>query len=269
MEQLDILGVSAKCSVFSLAQSQDFGGSSPKPPLRIGDLLVRLDGVRQQIDPWSNIETFINKCKDIGLSGVDKPFYEAWMASLPPESSFMVPDTLHGIHKMVYDHILQWMLSLVGKKEFDYRLSILQPMVGIRSWPQGISTLKQLTGRDHRAISRLIVAVAEENTRKSAFKAIRLLLEFLAMAQCSFFTEASIRALKEKLDDFHDIKADILLSGGRKSKGPWSSVDEDFGIAKLEAFLSFPRLIVEMGALYQYTTQGTEHCHVPFVRTPF
>ncbi|KAF9521684.1 hypothetical protein CPB83DRAFT_900401 [Crepidotus variabilis] len=228
-----------------------------------GDRIKQLDILGEV--GWSKIKTFINKCKNIGLSGVDKPFYEAWMASLPSEFSFMIPNTLHIIHKMVHDHILQWILSLVGKKEFDYRLSILQPMVGIQSWPQDISTLKQLTDWDYQAISWLIVAVgvrgqkpenkkeiadkhcieiagehgedntggqqvlkAHENTQKSASKAIQLLLEFLAMAQCSSFTEASIRALKEKLDDFHNIKADILLSGGRKSKGPWSLVDENF-----------------------------------------
>ncbi|KAF8808092.1 hypothetical protein BYT27DRAFT_7041780, partial [Phlegmacium glaucopus] len=47
----------------------------------------------------------------------------------------------------------------VGAAELDFCFSVLHQHVGFRQFKEGILSLKQVTGREHREIQRYIVAV--------------------------------------------------------------------------------------------------------------
>ena len=52
-------------------------------------------------------------------------------------------------HKMFWDHDAQWCIHTVGPAEIDFRFSILHPHTGFQQFLEGISKLKQVTGREH------------------------------------------------------------------------------------------------------------------------
>ncbi|KAI6000085.1 hypothetical protein EDD15DRAFT_2147104, partial [Pisolithus albus] len=49
-------------------------------------------------------------------------------------------------------------VAATGAVELDFRFSVIQTLVGYRAFKEGISKLKQVTGRDHRAVQRYIIA---------------------------------------------------------------------------------------------------------------
>ena len=71
-------------------------------------------------------------------------------------SLFLTPDALHAWHKFFFDYPLQWVINIMGGNELDRRMAALQPRVGVRHWKQGISKLKQCTGREHRKLQKII-----------------------------------------------------------------------------------------------------------------
>lgn len=159
-EQRLIACVSGNASPISTAILTNFGDSTAHPRRTGAFTLSRIADVCAQFDPISQLPAFTAACHKKELNGVHQPFWQHWGTADP--SIFLTPDALHAWHKMFFDHPLRWIMNIVGAKEFDRRLSILQPRVGIRSWPNGVSKLKQLTGREHRALEKLVIAIAGE-----------------------------------------------------------------------------------------------------------
>ena len=63
-------------------------------------------------------------------------------------------------------------------EEIDFRFSVLHPHVGYRHFKEGISKLKQVTGREHRDVQRYIVGTAP----KEFVVAICALIDFRYLA---------------------------------------------------------------------------------------
>ena len=101
------------------------------------------------------------------ICGVYQPLWHNWGLAEP--SLFLTPDALHQWHKFFYDHILKWVINIMGGPKLDYCLMALQPHVCSHQWPQGVSTLKQCTGQDHQALETLIVAVAAGTTPTKSY----------------------------------------------------------------------------------------------------
>ncbi|KAI6005577.1 hypothetical protein EDD15DRAFT_2191043 [Pisolithus albus] len=89
------------------------------------------------------------------------------------------------------------------------------------SFGEGVSKLKQVTGRDHHAVQRYIVGVIVGAVPPKFLLSINALLSFCYLAQMPHFDHDALARVEMALKTFHDNKAAIISSGGRQgSNGP-------------------------------------------------
>jgi hypothetical protein len=108
--------------------------------------LVQLELIESTTDLW-DLENYIKASAQYRLNGVHRPFWHDWPLSDP--STFLTPEPLHHWHRMFWDHNAKWCIKVVGAAEIDFRFSTLYPRTGFCHFGEGISKLKQVTGRDH------------------------------------------------------------------------------------------------------------------------
>lgn len=262
-EQLLISCTAAKHSPVSIASSLQFGDNVIYSPRTRDVTLSAIYKACDETDPW-DIPSFYKTTQRYHLNGVYQPFWEDWGIADP--SLFLTPDALHQWHKFFYDHVVKWVINIMGGPELDYRLQSLQPRVGSKHWGNGVSKLKQCTGREHRELETLIVAVAAGAVPDSVLCAIRALLDFIYQAQNVYHYDDTLYALTQALDEFHSHKFSILEAGGRTGK---TGALNHFQIPKLELMQQVVRSIKAMGASYQWTSDVTERCHIVLVKRPY
>lgn len=157
-EQHVIACISLKYSQLSTASTEHFGEVTPHP---LRDRWATLDAIRDachMCDPC-DIAAFYKVClSSFHLNGIILPFWGDWGDACP--SMFLTPDALHQWHKFYYDHCVRWVINMIGGAELDRRLSLLQPWIGTRHWPNGVSTLKQTSRKDHWDLKKLLPVVA-------------------------------------------------------------------------------------------------------------
>jgi hypothetical protein len=142
----------------------------------------------------------------------------------------------------------------------------LQPHVGGCHWANGISKLKQYTGREHHNFQKIIVAVAAGGVHSHVLHAIRALIKFIFQAQSLLIYDEHLHALKEALQEFHFYKNAIVHHGGRCGK---KGLIPHFNIPKLELMQGVIESVCWMGAPYQWMSDITERCHITHVKTPY
>ena len=263
-EQLLIACTSSRNSPISTATAERFGDPTPAPPRLRQQTLDAIKQACTACDPCDNIAAFHKVCLMLRLSGVVQPFWEDWGDACP--SRFLTPDALHAWHKFFFDHCVHWVINIMGGEELDRRLSVLQPHVGTRNWPDGISKLKQTGGRDHQEIERLLAVVAAGAIPGDVLCAIRAITEFIFLAQSTFHCDETLHALSEALREFHHYKPAILAAGGRRGKrGPL----DHFQIPKLKLAQHVSRSTRAMGAPYQWSSDITERCHITHMKNPY
>ncbi|KAH8985112.1 hypothetical protein EDB86DRAFT_3066078 [Lactarius hatsudake] len=202
--------------------------------------------------------------KELSLSGVHLPFWHDWYMADPYH--FLVLEILHTCHKFFYDHPLQWCINAISALEFDSRFKSLHPRVGFRHFGNGVTHVKQMTGREHCDIQRSIVAVIAGTVPPRFLCAIRALVDFIYQVQSPLLTESAIVKFVDALWKFHDEKEAIIAAGTRMgSKGP---IDH-FNIPKLEILHHFACSTKMMGVPIQWTADVTERLHITEVKHPF
>ena len=145
-------------------------------------------------------------------------------------------------------------------------MAALQPHVGSCHWANGISKLKQCTGREHRDLEKILIAVAAGAIPNDVLSALHALVKFIFQAQSLLIYDEHLHALREAFREFHALKNSIIIAGRRLGRnGPILH----FKIPKLEAMGGIAHSVVRMGASYQYTSDITEHCHITHVKTPY
>ncbi|KAI6116481.1 hypothetical protein F5141DRAFT_1187664 [Pisolithus sp. B1] len=200
-EQLMIACVSAKNSPISLATAEQFGDATAQPPRDREHMLQKIREAVAACDP-RNIAAFHKVCLAKRLNGVVEPFWTVWGDTCP--SCFLTPEALHQWHKFYFDHCVRWVINIIG--------AALQPRVGTRHWPNGVSTLKQCTGREHRNLEKLLPAVAAGALPDDVLCVLRAITEFIFLAQGLFHYDETIHSLNEALHEFHHYKSSILRS---------------------------------------------------------
>jgi len=264
-EQLMIACVTKSVLPISLAEQNQFGDGIPYAP-RDGELTLEILRVLcAKIDPW-RLQEFLAAAKKAHLSGVQLPFWRDWRFSNP--SIFLIREILHTIHKFFFDHPFKWCKEVLGHDELDARYRMQHRRVGTRHF-NGVSHVKQMTGRDHRDLQRTVVATIAGCAEPDFVRAIHAIIDFIYQAQALTFTPSSIHAMKVALSEFHAFKGAILQAGAWRGK---SKEINHFSIPKLEILQSFSRSICNVGCLIQYTTDVSEHllkthCKDPFTRT--
>lgn len=262
-EQRLLAGVTSNQSPTSTATLEQFGDGICHPRRTRNDTLVDIAIACSNADPI-DLPAFIKTSSLLGLNGVHQPFWRDWGAADP--SQFLTPDALHQWHKFFFDHVVKWVINMIGGEELDRRMAALQPRVGVRHWPNGVSKLKQCTGREHRDLEKILVVCAAGAIEEDSLRAIRALIEFIFLAQGLILYPEHFHAQHEALREFHHYKTAIVLAGGRRGKhGPIPH----FNIPKLESFQGVIQSSRLLGAPYQYTSDITERCHCTHVKKPW
>ncbi|KAJ7916120.1 hypothetical protein B0H13DRAFT_2231709 [Mycena leptocephala] len=259
-----IAGVAGKRSSVTTASYKDFGDSFRHEPRTAEHTISQLMKLEETVDPW-DLPAYIKKAKELGLSGVHRPFWRDWPLAEP--SNFLTPEILHHWLKMFYDHLCKWCIEAVGAAEIDFRFSVLRPHTGMRHFKEGISKAKQTTGREHRDIQRYIVPViAGANGISKPFLAtIASLNDFFYHGQAPSINEQVLQKMTDCLTRFHDNKHAILKAGARKGKkGPINN----WYIPKLEFLQSVVPAIRANGVPLQWSADVTEHAHITLVKDP-
>jgi len=270
-----LAGVAGKTSHLTMADYRKFGDHIRQEPRTASTTLAQLAMLATTIDPL-DLPAYVPAAKGIRLNGVHLPFWRDWFLQTPPGSSmqilmadpcrFLTPEPLHHWHKQFWDHDMKWSIRAVGAEEIDFRFSTLQPITGFKHFKDGVSTLKQVTGRTHRDIERYIVGVIAGKAPPSFVIAIRALMEFRYLAQSRQLDDNSLLRISASLQLFHKHKQTILDIGARVGKG--NKRMDHFQIPKLELMHGVVPSVIESGAVIQWSADRTEHAHITEIKVP-
>ena len=262
-EAVKLSGVAGKTSHLTMASYKQFGDSFQHDPRTASTTLAQLDAIEEDVNPW-DLKTYIQRAKTYRLNGVHRPFWRDWPLSDP--SKFFMPEPLHHWHKMFWDHDARWCISAVGHDEIDFRFSILHPHTGYRQFHEGISKLKQVTGREHRDIQRYIIAIIADAVPPKFLIAIRALADFRYLAQAPEISDALCTKIEDAIQEFHRHKATIISTGARTGKG--RRVIDNWYIPKLELLQSVVSSTQDGGVPMQWSAEATERCHITEIKDP-
>ena len=262
-EAIALSGVAGKTSHLTMATYKQFGDAFRHRPCSATKTLKLIATVEKSCDPW-NLEAYIKAASSYRLNGVHRPFWRDWPLSDP--AKFFTPEPLHHWHKMFWDHDAQWCIRAVGSAEIDFHFSILHPQTGFRQFHEGISKLKQVTGREHCDIQRYLVAVIADAVPRDFLIAIRALSDFRYFAQAPEISDEIRAVIDRALKEFHDHKDVIIKAGARVGKG--GQVIDNWHIPKLELLQSITASIAESRAPIQWSADHTERCHITEIKDP-
>jgi len=90
---------------------------------------------------------------------------------------------------------------------------MLYPRTGFCHFGEGISKLKQVTGRDHRDMQQYMVPIIADAVPKRFLIAIHSLADFHYLAQAPQIDDDICLLLKQSLAEFHANKDSVLATG--------------------------------------------------------
>lgn len=244
-----------KASPVTTATAENFGDSYRHPSRTANTTLTAIRVACSKYSP-TDFKNFLKVTKGLYLNGVVDPFWLDWAQSEPCD--FLTVEPLHHFHRFSWDHDVKWCVTVVGAEELDFRFSVIQTPVGYRRFEDGISRLKQVTGRDHRAVQRYLIGVVAGRAPRRFIAALRALLDFRYLAQAPVFTTYSLDRVANALQEFHQNKDAIVQHGAR----------DGWKIPKLELLQSVVPGIRQSGAAMQWTADITEHKHVEEIKVP-
>ncbi|KAF8868601.1 hypothetical protein BD779DRAFT_1481169 [Infundibulicybe gibba] len=260
-----LAGVAGRTSPVTLASYTQFGDNFRHEPRMLANTVESLRKIEleSRINPW-DLELYTKEAMKYRLNGVHWPFFHDWPMSEP--SVFLTPEPLHHWHKFLWDHDVKWCCNVLGDAEIDFRFSILHPHTGFRHFTEGISKLKQVTGREHRDVQHYLVPVIAGAVPKHLLIAIRALMDFRYLAQARIIDDRVCIMIQTSLKEFHDHKAAILAAGARRGKG--SKIIDNWYIPKLEFLQSVVPSIRSNGSPIQWSADVTERTHISEIKDP-
>ncbi|KAF8824095.1 hypothetical protein HHX47_DHR9000263 [Lentinula edodes] len=253
-----------KDSPFTKAIYKNYGDSSRHAPRLSSSTLDTIDSIQARNIFPQDLPAYQRAAVTARTNGVVYPFWRDWALAEPCE--FLTPEPLHHWHKMFWDHDAKWAIQAVGASHIDFRFSIHQPTVGYRHFQEGISSLKQVTGRTHRDIQRYLIPVISGAISAKFVTALRALLDFRYSGQAQRFSQTSSLRVQTALKEFHESKSVILELKARVN--PKGKPIDHWEIPKLEFMQSVEPSIRASGPIMQWTADITEHAHITLVKDP-
>lgn len=202
-------------------------------------------------------------CLEAGI----KPLYKPYWEELPYADPFLsiTPDILHQLYQGVVKHLVTWIKTAYSESEIDARARRLPRGDHIRVFTKGISSLSQLTGREHADISRILLGLVigmplpDGESAVRLVRAVRAILDFLYLAQYPVHTNDTLDLLDDALARFHDNKQIFVDLGVR----------EGWGIPKLHYLGHYRFFIKRLGTADNFNTEYTERLHIDFAKDAY
>ena len=226
------------------------GKNFNSPPRSPGETLVTLSQHKNSDGPYL--------FDDEGL----RPIYYPFWADLPHTDIFasITPDILHQLHKGVFkDHLVKWCTWITSEDEIDARFKAMTDYQGLRHFKKGISSISQWTGKEHKEMERVIVAVLAGVVDARVLKAVRAALDFIYYAQYQRHTDITLTRMQTALDAFH-LHKDVFIELRR---------DEDFNIPKFHSMLHYLESIRSLGSADGYNTESPERLHIDYAKEAY
>jgi hypothetical protein len=246
-----------------MANSKQFGDAFRHSSHTGATTLHAINKVNGMPEAVQSLEKYENLAKKVQLNGVQLPFWRDWPLTDP--SNFLTSEPLHHWHWQFWDHNAKWCINTVGDDEIDFQFSILQPHTGHQHFKEGITKLKQVTGRDQRNIQHYIISIIADAVPPQFVLALRSLMDFRYLAQSPLIDDNVCQHISNALTLFHQNKQAIMDAGAHCGKnGPilhWE-------IPKLELLSSVVPNIKSNGIASQWSADFTEHAHIPLVKDP-
>lgn len=204
-------------------------------------------------------------CREAGIKPIYMPFWE----SLPLANVYVsiTPDILHQLLQGVMKHLISWLTSAgaFGRSQIDMRCRILPPNHNITLFPKGISSLSRVSGKEHKAICRLLLGLIVDlplpdgHLPSRVLRAVRSLLDFWYLAEYPSHTGDTLYHLEEALRRFHTNKGVFIDLGIR----------EAFNIPKLHSLTHYRSSIMHFGTTDNYNTEQSERLHIDFAKDAY
>jgi len=254
-EESLLAGTGPKASPVTTATAKEFCDAYHHPPRTAENTITTIRTVCSQHSPM-DYKDFLKAIKQFHLNGIVELCWMGWALSDP--SFFLNPEVLHHFHWMFWDHDVQWCITVMGAAELDFRFSLIQTLIGYRSFSEGILKLKQVTGRDHHAVQHYIIATVAGSVPCQFLIAIHVLLNLRYLAQAPSFTTQSLKRIASALQEFHDNKEAIVHQGARAN---WQ-------IPKFKLLQSVVPSIHQLGAVMQWSADVTQHAQIEEIKVP-
>ena len=175
-----------------LVESQDHGELEECARHSMVDTLRTLQ--RKQINKQSQKFNIEGLC----------PVYEPFWKDLPFTNIFacITPDILHQLHKGIFhNHLVQWCLGIVGKKEIDKCFQGMSRYPGLRHFKKGISTVSQWSGMEHKEMEWVFVGLLSGAAKDNVLVVACSLLDFIYYAQFQQHTDKTLASMQDSLSE--------------------------------------------------------------------
>ncbi|KAG8707725.1 hypothetical protein FRC09_001650, partial [Ceratobasidium sp. 395] len=270
-EQCDVACITRNTCPHCKATKKTLGQCGCQPPRSSEDIK---DSIRQTLAEFHRIRKryptpleFAEAGKKFGLNGVQRPFW--WKLPNFDVAMVLSPDLLHGVHKLFFDHIHKWNVNGLGAEEFDTRLKAQLETPGERSFPHGVSQLKQLTGKDYRALQRTHVAIVANapNQSRKLTNTTRAMLDAMFLVQLPLQTERALSTYEEAYKTFDRDKG--IWIDNKSKRGKKGKVNTKWEIPKAHIMYHIPAHVRWKGTMDNFNTETMEHLHCRMLKDPW
>ncbi|KAH8976593.1 hypothetical protein EDB92DRAFT_1938543 [Lactarius akahatsu] len=211
-------GQCLKCTV----HRNNLGDYSTSPPRNYDEALESFRLADGDVLP------FHAACHEARLKPTFHPFWEA----LPLTDIFVsiTPNILHQMLQGVMKHLIAWLTSAFGAVKIDVRCRSLPPNHHITTFVQGISTLSQVSGLEHKQMCKILLGLVLNLPLPSG--------------------EAPSRI----------IKTEVFIDLG---------VREHLNIPKVHSMMHYKSSIILFGTMDNYNTEQTERLHIDLAKDAY